>query len=309
MDIGGRIVGAAPNYLLSIEDLVEAIGMQWRGQVVLKDIGLGASFKKMGKDPVIGISDDTDPTNLLRLAINQNLNHVCQVQNLKIERELNTSASMILNPENFIKFPISTILSPLESGVSKEKELTHFNFSFSQSGEKIKALGSLNNELRKSINSESLRSDIHIIADELFTNAVYNAPLVGGDNKKLKIKARTATNVSMDKGSSANLFLGFDESQLVIGCKDPFGSLRLQTLLPRILECYEKGVADSMRQGPGGAGIGSYMVYNASASYYVGIIRGQATVLCCSMPLKMSSRKRSQIPKNLHFFEINGGHK
>ena len=73
-------------------------------------------------------------------------------------------------------------------------------------------------------------------------------------------------------------------------------------LFKKIKSCYDTSVAANMNMsGGGGAGIGSFMVFNSAASYYAMVEAGQCTLVCCSVPLKMSSKARALLPKNLHF--------
>lgn len=300
-------MGAAPKVILSLQELADALDIKWRDRVKLYEIDNSQFIPESGK-VVIGVASDKEPTQLLELAIAQDLEQICQVSSLNLERELNTSASMLMDPKSFISFPLSTIFAPLHVNQSTETEIRQFRFQFSKASQKNDALHGLGDYLSQNIKVESLIQDIRAIADELFTNAVFNAPFAGSGSHPSFAKDRTDLSIEMPKGFEGELFAGVRDNQVVIGCRDPFGTLRVQNLLKRILLCYKQGVADSiMMEGKGGAGIGSYMVYHSTASYYVGVMRGFSTVVCCSLPTNMSSRKRGQIAKNIHFFEIHGG--
>jgi hypothetical protein len=117
-------------------------------------------------------------------------------------------------------------------------------------------------------------------------------------------KGRTDSSVEMQNPFKGQLFAGVLDDRLGIGCRNPFGSLQLKPLLNKMQKCYGDGVGESINMGPGGAGIGSFLVFNTGSSYYVAIVKGEATVLSISVPINMSARKRGELPKNLHFFEI-----
>lgn len=305
---GAARMSAAEDMTYNIEDLVSAIDERWRKQIQIKDLDEKMSIAHSG-GAIIGIASDADPTLLLDLALNQGLNHICQFSNLHIERELNTSASMLVKPEGFLTHPLCTILQPTLANDKNEKNLKQFEVRFSKASEKKQMLDELEKYLRTIIKAESLIDELKSVADELFTNAVFNAPFSRVATGITEEIDRSDSSIVMPNGKSATMFAGVQDKQIVLGCSDPFGSLKIPGLLQRILKCYQDGVANSMRMdGKGGAGIGSYMVYSTSASYYVGVQPGSATMVCCSLPLNMSSRKRGQIAKNMHFFEIKGGH-
>ena len=71
-------------------------------------------------------------------------------------------------------------------------------------------------------------------------------------------------------------------------------------VLERIRKCMELGVANAIRQGEGGAGIGSYMVFDACLSYYAGVTPGKESVVCVTMPLGLNRRTMAGLPKNIH---------
>lgn len=300
-------MSAAEDIKLDIEDLISAVDKRWRKKIHLRDLDESKLLARSG-DAMIGIANDADPTLLLDLALNSGLKHVCQFSNLHLERELNTSASMLVNPAGFLNHPIATILIPTQARGKIEKSLKEFEVKFSKASEKYQMLARLDQYLRKYIRAGSLIDEIKSVADELFTNAVYNAPYSNNETDDLNGIDRTDSSMEMPNGHQGVIFAGTLNQQIVVGCQDPFGSLKIEKLLNRILKCYQDGVASTMRiDGSGGAGIGSFMVYNTAASYYVGVQPGHSTTVCCSLPINMSGKKRGQIPKNIHIFEIKGG--
>jgi hypothetical protein len=100
------------------------------------------------------------------------------------------------------------------------------------------------------------------------------------------------------------LFLAHDESRLMVGCTDPYGSLGIARYLSKVKATYALGAAATMDFGSGGAGIGSYIIFNTGASLYIGVKPGQSTVICCVLPLGMSNRKRAALSKHLHWIQL-----
>ena len=240
---------------------------------------------------------------IVKRCLNHKVRHICQTDEGSLECELNTTSLMVQNSEKFLAYPISSILSPADVSALTEKRLIALSRSFSQAGEKVAVLAELRQLLMDEGRSESLIADAVLVADEMFTNAIFNAPFVDpktGFNPGID---RSDDSVHMKNGRHAELFMGYDQNRLVIACRDPYGSLNLQQFLKRIHDCCINGVSGAMRMGGGGAGIGSHMVFNISSSMYVGVSHGKTTVVGASIHWKWSGRRRSEATKNLHCFE------
>jgi hypothetical protein len=143
--------------------------------------------------------------------------------------------------------------------------------------------------------NRSLKEDCLQCADELITNSIFNAPF--GEKKDRKVaglKIPGSTPVSFD--------ISVGETDLVICCVDPFGSLKIAPFFEKILNCYKSGIGESINYGDGGAGIGSFMILEQSISLILGIVPSKRTAFYCRFPLKMSSKIRKTLPKNIIVF-------
>lgn len=249
----------------------------------------------------IAIREKISSEEVISEAINQKATHICQTSHPYFVEDLNVAALMLGRPDIFNQNPIGAILDTVtasESTFAVKNKI--FEFDFDSAKQKIEVLGGIEEVLSKKSTSSSIVSDVVIIADELFTNAVYNAPFVDLANT-LPGASREDQNIKMHNGKSAKIFMGADTNRLVIGCIDPYGRLNMMKLFSRIHKCYNSGVAKSMNMSGGGVGIGSFMVYNASTSYFVAVEENVSTMICCVLPLKMSNRIRLDLPKNLHY--------
>lgn len=262
----------------------------------------GDTVPPIKNEKIVAVCDQREPQQLLDLVLDHGATQIVQQSNLAIKNEINASALMLNDPDHFIKFPVSSILDPLDAGAKKEKSLMVLDSGFSRANEKSALLDNIKNELDKMTKSMSFVSELLAVADELITNAIFNAPFVDADNGGSGA-SRNDQLVQMDKGLNGKVFLGRDNERLVIGCQDPYGSLNLTRLFSRVRDCYKTGLADNINMGSGGAGIGSFIVYNTSCSYYAAVKTGAATLICCTIPLMLSARKRAVIPKNLHYFQ------
>lgn len=143
--------------------------------------------------------------------------------------------------------------------------------------------------------NRSLKEDSLICADELITNSIFNAPFKEKMDRKI-------TDLKVP-GKSPILFdLTIGEHEFVISCVDPFGSLEIAPFFESIKSCYQSGVGESINYGQGGAGIGCYLILEHCSSFILGVVPGKRTGIYCRFPLKMSSKIRKSLPKNIIVF-------
>ena len=289
-----------------IAELCETIDERWREKIMIYDKQPDRS-KPYCIGANICLTEENDPQEVLDSAVNQQIDNMVQKGSPDLQNEVKTSAMMVVEPMNFINFPVSAILAPNNACKDQEAELAGFRYEFSKANEKVDCLTKFREFLSQHPKSANHMSELVSAADELFTNAVFNAPFVSLETNENPGKDRADNTIEMGSNFKGVLFAGVHNDRLVVGCKDPFGTLQLKPLLTKIQNCYRDGVAESMNLGPGGAGIGSFLVFNTGSSYYVAIVKGEATVVSISVPINISARKRSQLPKNLHFFEIEQG--
>lgn len=284
-------------------EVLNLIPAEWREKIQLLNLS-GAEADVKGTPTCVGVSESLDASAVLSYAIFGGLRHICQADGIFFNQEVLASAQMAISPEDFLNYPASVVLKPGQVDAKTEESLTVFSRSFVGSMEKDQVLEEFKAWAESVARSSSFVSEMTSVADELFMNAVYNAPFLDSQGVRENVSL-TSQEVKEGRGKAATLFAGIENKQLVIGCRDDWGTLRLDKLFQRIKGTFEKGVAENMNMGDnGGAGIGSYMIYTTGISYYAGVDPGKRTVVCCKVPLGMSNRKRSEQPKNLHYFEI-----
>lgn len=287
--------------------LAQSLKSRWGAEIPLIDLQGKANdpnFKiKPSPIPCIAIADSLSPDLILNVLLHGGISHIIQTHGIEFEKELETSCRMICSQSSFLDFPISSVLSPSESGQTKENEFCLLDLGFSGAFEKNKILDDIRITIDPLSKSGSIKTEVLTIADELITNAIFNAPFVDKKNNNAGIN-REDESTSMSAGKSGRVIVGSDSSRVFIGCYDPYGSLNLNALFDRILKVYTTGVAQNINMGAGGAGIGSYMIFNASVSYYAVVKHGQLTMICCTVPLRMSSKQRIECPKNVHYMAL-----
>lgn len=260
------------------------------------------STAKKLDNSAICMRSQQSPLQVLETALSGGVNHICQNENPFNNTEIKTAELMLNDPHTFLKSPVSCILFPEQAQKTNEDSVLTWKRNFSKATEKRQTLQDLKNEMAQQNVNNSTAGDILLIADELFTNAVFNAPFA---TEVISPKvSRTDNTVSMKTGDFGTLFMTCTDSRIIVGCRDPYGQLNIEKLLVRIRDCYKEGVAKKMNMGEGGAGIGSFMIFDSVSNYYAAVHKEKTTLLAVSIPLKMSSRKRAEIYKNLHWINL-----
>jgi hypothetical protein len=171
-----------------------------------------------------------------------------------------------------------------------------FRFEIWSAGQKQEILSQLKARFEGLGMNRALVEDILSCSDELITNAVFNAPFAQ------KIDRKTS-DLEIPGGKPVIVELSVGETDVMVTCADPYGSLNIEAFFKKMLACYRQGLGASINYGEGGAGIGSFMIFDPCLSLIVGMSPGKRTTFHCRFPIKMSSKTRRSLPKNLIIFK------
>lgn len=251
----------------------------------------------------IGIAEALEPQEIIRLAVENGFNQICQKTGHEFSKEMAAAQLLARTPQSFFDFPIASIFSPDHLSADAEKTFVFFDQKFNSTAQKPETLSKLFAAFEKAGISSSVTQDATMVADEFFTNALFNAPFVDPATNKNPNVVRQNTVVNYDGGKEGHLFAAKDEKRLLIGVRDPYGTLDLKFFLGKIKATFDKGPEQTINFGPGGAGLGSYMIFNVGVSFYFGVLPKHETILCCVIPLGISDRRRAMLPKNLHWIQ------
>ena len=138
------------------------------------------------------------------------------------------------------------------------------------------------------------------VADELLTNAFYNAPADGAGNRIYAHLPRTRT-VELQPPDVITVDLRSDGNRIGICVSDPFGSLGVTTVLDYLAKCFRKG-SDQVDTKDGGAGLGFYYIFELLSHLVINITPGQRTEAIGLMPLHGSHRDFVESGKSFNVF-------
>lgn len=252
------------------------------------------------------LPQQTTSSDLLGLASQKGYRHLVQKSQNETTKQIRLARLMAQRSDVFLNNPVSSMLSPRSAGPETEKDLLLLDVSLNSYDDKAKILAQIE-ELFDTVKLRwMVRADVMLAADELMCNALFNAPRDGGVNSNGLNQA-----MNMAKSGSvrpANLRIGMDENQIAVVCIDEYGSLNPSRVFEKVKNCYDLGPGRSMNMDDavGTAGIGSYLIFNACASYTIAVAKGSKTVVGATFDLARAKRPKTGPGKHLHWFVSEG---
>jgi hypothetical protein len=104
-----------------------------------------------------------------------------------------------------------------------------------------------------------LATEFCTVAEELVTNAIYDAPVDARGASRFA-DCKRDVEVELEPTEAIEVELADDGARLAVCVTDPFGSLSCEQVQDSMARCLRKG-ADQIAYKPGGAGLGLYHSY------------------------------------------------
>lgn len=288
-----KVLGAKTNL---IDQIPEAITRKLSDKITLLDV-TAKQIPAFDPSCTIGIGDGLEPDQVIHLANKYGFNHIVQTSAWDLQLELKIASTMMTHFKKFLKCPVQEILG-LDNKQLKERVLDK---KFSRALQKHEVLVEISTYFDKVPKWRVLKSDLLTVSDELFTNSVFHSST---PEKMENVGSfRKLSEMELPNGETAQISLSYSDKTLAIVAQDPFGNMDTRAVVDRIGTCFEKGVGQSMNMGPGGAGIGIFMLYNVATTLILGVKEGKRTVSSCLLPLGINLRNKELLPKNIHLHQ------
>ena len=239
-----------------------------------------------GAVPAIVMVADAEPEQMLAYVCNRSVEHFLAGD--AIDREVVVTVEKILRSDLF--------------GI--EKYLPAFGVELSSSevhcaedrdgvveciGDHVEWLGA----------GREARRAVAAIADELITNAVYDAPRDASGRARYHAVDRRE-KIQLEPWEYVTVRWGSDGEMLVLSVTDLFGALDPEIIREGLRRCL--GGGDQIEQKAGGAGLGFYTALSYSAQLIVNIDRGERTEIIAIVDLRRKSAGARRAGRSLHLF-------
>jgi hypothetical protein len=138
-----------------------------------------------------------------------------------------------------------------------------------------------------------------VAADEMLTNALYNAPTDGQGNHPFAQVSRQVP-VSLESPAAVEVELRCDGKRLGISTVDPYGSLRPETVLGSLRRCFRK--AEPRPGSTGGAGLGLYLLLGSLSHLIFNVALGKRTEVIGLMDITSNLGRSAAAGKSFNIF-------
>jgi len=142
---------------------------------------------------------------------------------------------------------------------------------------------------------------VSTVSDELVMNAFFNAPVDANREHRYRHLDRSNT-VTLGPEEQVEFSYGSNGRVLVLGCRDPFGSITGETIVNQLGRCFMTPLAEISHE-TGGAGLGLYIAYNYAAKMVVNLHPGTCTEFIALFDLEISLRELQLRTRSLNIFE------
>lgn len=225
-----------------------------------------------------------------------NFDHVLQEDRSDFANELLATALMVKNQAAVFKNPLPFIFAGETGGNTPTQEHV-FRKELSKSSERSVVLDELFAFISGSPKMQSLAEICLQSADELMTNAFYNAPIQLNGSRPLQNTDRTV-EVLLEEKRRIRFFAQYTSKRLVIGCEDTYGSFERDIMVENYNRVLLKDKLKP-RQRTAGAGIGFRFLVDNAAGTYVFVEKKKRTLICSAF-LPGGLELNLSVAKHLH---------
>ncbi len=129
------------------------------------------------------------------------------------------------------------------------------------------------------------------VAEELVTNALYDAPVEAG---YFKAPVPRTADAELPPEHACEISYGIEDETAFVRIRDPFGALSRSRVLGVLTRCNTTGV--TLDESRGGAGLGLWRVFSAASMIAITVIPGRLTdILVRVETTKKKGAKRKQM--------------
>ena len=170
-----------------------------------------------------------------------------------------------------------------------------FTHTLTKASQRAPLVAQIAEEVRARGQSARVSSMAMLVADELLSNAVHNAPV---DERGEHFRRDTPRNIEIDLSGRETVQLrwGCDARYLAIEVTDQFGSIDRETILRSLAK-------DSIRESGGGAGMGIALSYRSCDHLVFNLSPGKRTEIIALIDVRYPPTERAPVSSYNVFVE------
>jgi hypothetical protein len=138
-------------------------------------------------------------------------------------------------------------------------------------------------------------------AEELLTNAFYDAPVAAG---ALKRPVSRTQDISLPDDSPCDLAYACREDLAIVRVRDPFGSLSRRRLVEVLSRCARSDMKVEVDETMGGAGLGMWRIFSGASFVGIVVVKNRRTEVLVGVAKRATSGPR---PFAFHLFFTDSG--
>jgi hypothetical protein len=142
------------------------------------------------------------------------------------------------------------------------------------------------------------RAEIVTSADEILSNALYDAPVLPDGSRPFALMSRRKA-LLLSSDEAAQVSFATDGEVIAFGCRDPFGSLSVDDVAARLAGAEKPQLPAA---GEGGAGLGLQMVLRYSDHLAINLDPGRSTEVIALFDLPHEAGPRAQRSRSFNVF-------
>jgi hypothetical protein len=260
-------------------------------------VDLDAVVEAAGKHvPLVVLVSETGIRALEELICRRGLMHLCAAR-----PEQEASAARMVDPAELV-VTCEKILRRDIFGL--DKYLAGFGIErpsriIKHAAERDELVAQLTEAVRALGAGRRVVESVSLVADELFTNAVYNAPR-DADGVPRYAHVNRREKIALEPGEYVHLEFGSDGLTFALSVSDRFGALAPEVLRSAIQRCVSRH--DPIEQKAGGAGIGLYAALCHADQLVFNLAPGQRTEVIGLWSLTRKIGGRGAGVASLHVF-------
>lgn len=239
----------------------------------------------MSNRPSICVAENLEPEKIIENILHHRLKHLVQKNENYFYEELATTAKFLISPASFFESISNVVL-----GEARKTKVEKFFGGKDKSHAKSSLL-----EFAEAVSGRGVGESVEAIFEELFMNAVLDAP---AQAQKLGF------TLPPERERASQMEISYNESLLLLSCKDPYGSMNIDKFVSRMQEVYRYGAGNVINYAEGGAGLGCVLMFENCLSLYLGVEKARQTMVACTIPLGLSNKVRQNLKKSFHRIEI-----